>query len=63
VAAKTSAQRQPKPGQHVISAPAEAAPQQPVTEASPGAVVASPEPETPKSEAEQVETAPEAAKA
>lgn len=39
VAAKGSSQKPAKPGQHVISAPAEAA--QPVTEASPGAVVGS----------------------
>jgi hypothetical protein len=46
VLASTSALRPTKPGQHVISAPKEAVSHPPpVTEASPGAVVAHPEPD------------------
>src|SRR5439155_3488015 len=44
VLASTNTPRPPKPGQHVISAAKEVVPQPPVTEASPGAVVADSEP-------------------
>ena len=44
VLASTNVPRPSKPGQHVISAAKEVVPQPPVTEASPGAVVADSEP-------------------
>ena len=59
VLASTGAAQKPKPGQHVISAPKEAASHPPpVTEASPGAVVAEPEP-GPAGEPEEATPSPD----
>src|SRR5438105_3371945 len=56
VLASTNVPRPSKPGQHVISAAKEVVPQPPVTEASPGAVVADSEP-GPAGEPEEEEPA------